>query len=135
MADDFLEAVVDMEATFHQRGIDDGQRFGREKGLAEGNCMGMTKGGEVGLEVGFYFGTVKMWLSLAAVQPALFPFRKLSKVTRLLELLEDLDVFDPRSDIAVEKLHLIRARYKAVLSQLSLHQYFNKQDSDSTMSL
>ena len=51
-----------------------------------------------------------------------------TKIKNLQVLLEAYDSTDPKNQETFDKLQVIRGRFKAILSQLSLSGYFLKQE-------
>jgi flagellar biosynthesis/type III secretory pathway protein FliH len=60
--DDFsFDAVLELESSFVEHGMQEGFRIGEQLGREEGYQLGLAQGHELGKELGYYLGCALAW--------------------------------------------------------------------------
>eukprot|EP00249_Psilotum_nudum_P011756 c23363_g1_i1 orf=494-931(-) len=130
-APDIFESSLSLEDSHLRQGFDDGFRDGLEAGRAEGREAGRKAGFEIGEEVGFYTGCVDIWKAVLVKDPHAFSARSQRTIKLLEEQLRVFVLSKPGDSQLGDLLDMIRARFRAILSLLSIQIHYDGRPRES----
>ncbi|GMH38514.1 hypothetical protein BSKO_06398 [Bryopsis sp. KO-2023] len=127
MSDSFWESYEEEERSV-ARGRADGARHGENVGYVEAWEMGVRKGYETGVEIGYYMGCVSIWKALHD-SGALGKEGRLEKwILRLEEKLTEYPRQNVQDVDLQQKMDDIRSGFREIVSVLGLtREYFPEE--------
>ncbi|KAL6042029.1 hypothetical protein QOT17_024633 [Balamuthia mandrillaris] len=118
-----FEALLDLEERFIDEGWAEGKRNAEQAGFQDGRGLGLSKGRELGEELGFYYGCVVAWSQMANSTKSSHPYQFSQRtLTALSKLKEKILAFpaNPTDENLQEALDSIRANFKKVSAMLKV---------------
>ena len=110
---DFLDAVNNIEAEHCQKGFHHGSNIQKEKLSREGFQLGLSKGFEIGNEIGFYQAFAQTWLVIATT-------KEKKVLQQLLKLTQEFPEHNSKEDTVVELKQALNAKFKQACAVLKL---------------
>lgn len=125
---DLFDEIVFVEDRLISVGYKEGFEKGSQEGKQEGVELGFSKGIEIGQEIGFYVGFTEGWLKHFTNETENKKSEKvLSSLDKLNRLAKDFPSDNLKDVDVVEKLDVMRAKFKIVCSLLKIPADYTKR--------
>ena len=123
---DIFDSVVSLDDSHLHQGFDEGFRDGLASGRLEGREIGLRLGFQRGEEIGFYQGCTDIWKEAISRCPNAFSVRCQKNIGLFVDQLKVMSPMleDHRDERLQDMMEMIRARFRAILSMLSVHIHY-----------
>jgi hypothetical protein len=119
--DDIFESTVNLEHSHLQQGYEDGFQDGVSLGKVEGREVGLKTGFELGEEIGFFRGCADLWNAVLQKDSTAFSARAIRNIRQFDLQLKSYPLQNPHDESLQESLDLLRVKFRAIKSMLSVH--------------
>lgn len=119
--DDIFESTVNLEQSHLQQGYEDGFQDGVSLGKVEGREVGLKTGFELGEEIGFFRGCADLWNAVLQKDSTAFSARAIRNIRQFDVHLKSYPLQNPHDESLQESLDLLRVKFRAIKSMLSVH--------------